>query len=396
MKVSVVLPAYRHEQFVGPAIESVLSQSFSDFELLIGDDASPDGTVDVIRSYQDPRIRFFPHHINYGATFNHRFLLERAQGEYVALINSDDLWLPGKLEKQVRYLDEHPEVVMCSCWAKFIDENGEDLYIADNVFEQPNRTQEEWIEYFFLHGNCICHPGVLIRREVYERLNYYHLALRQLPDFEMWVRMIREGEFYIFQEPLVAHRRFIGKGENTSTPKIENSIRDVMESYYVLSEYLEDLPDDLFCRTFRKHFQNQRASTAVELRCERFFLLASGRYYMGEIYKQAAVMYFFRHYDMEMAKVLREQYQYMLSDFYQLSCQVNLLGLIAPEKQEEGPDKHEETAHGNMLPSQEDMIEHYIRSNWLRVLGILLFRKGTWCYRFASKIYRAFKGKKSE
>ena len=365
MKVSIVMPAYRHEKFVGPAIESILNQSFTDFELLIGDDASPDRTVDIIRGYDDSRIKFYPHHYNYGATFNHRFLLEQAQGEYVALINSDDLWLPGKLEKQVRYLDSHPETVMCTGWAKFIDENGVEIDLGSNVFEQPNRTQTQWIEYFFTHGNCICHPAVLVRRKAYEELMYYRLALRQLPDFEIWTRMICLGEFYIFQEPLVAHRRFIQQGENTSAPKKENSIRDVMESYYILSEYLENIDDDLFCRTFRTYFRNKKASVHEELVCERYFLLESGKYYMSDISKQAAIMYFIRNYTMPVSRVFRHTYNYTLNDFYKVSGQVDLLGLT----------------------SQQEKINQYIRNHRKKSICIALFGEETVMYKWVKRLF---------
>lgn len=381
MKVSILLPSYNHEKFVGAAIDSVLSQSYSDFELLVGDDGSTDHTAEVIRKYSDPRIVFFPHQSNLGATLNHRFLLEKAKGEYVALINSDDLWLPDKLEKQVQYLDDHPAAVMCAGWAKFIDENGNDIDIGDNIFEQRNRTQAEWIEYFFIHGNCICHPSVLVRREVYEKLGFYNLALRQLPDFEMWVRMIQEGEFYIFQQPMVAHRRFMCEGENTSSPTLNNSIRDVMESYYILSNYLENLSDQLFYKAFHDYFKNKNAKTHVELCCERFFLLESGKYYMGRINKQAAIMYLLKNYGPEMAHVLRETYDYSLQDFHALSCQVDLLGI-----------RHavEDTDKVDIL-GKEHIAEEYIRSNRLKSVGIALFGKNTFIYRIGKKILHFLK-----
>lgn len=381
MKVSVLLPSYNHEKFVGAAIESVISQSFSDFELLIGDDGSTDHTADVVLSYSDPRIVFFPHQKNFGATFNHRFLLEKAKGQYVALINSDDLWLQNKLEKQVQYLDEHPNVVMCAGWAKFIDENGNEIDIGDNIFEQPNRTQAEWIEHFFSHGNCICHPSVLVRREIYEKLGFYNLALRQLPDFEMWVRMIHEGEFYIFQEPMVAHRRFICAGENTSAPTCNNSIRDVMESYYILSTYLESLSDRLFDEAFHSYFKNKNARTHWELCCERFFLLESGQYYMSGINKQAAIMYFLKNYCPEMAQVLREVYGYSLQDFHNLSCQVDLLGIRC---------RTESPANMDGL-GNEKIAENFIRSNRLKSVGIALAGKNTVIYRVGKKILHFFK-----
>lgn len=380
MKVSVLMPAYNHETFVGTAIESVLSQSFTDFEFLIGDDASTDRTAEIIRSYNDSRIRFYQHCNNFGATLNHRFLLEQAQGEYIALINSDDIWMSGRLQKQVEYLNKHPNTVMCSSWANFIDENGDSIAFADNIFEQPNRTQEEWIEYFFCHGNCICHPGVLVRNNIYKKIGYYNLALRQLPDFEIWVRMIREGDFYIFQEPLVAHRRFLKSGENTSTPKPENSIRDVMESYFVLTHYLNELDDVLFCKAFHRYFRDESASTHEELCCERFFLLQSGRYYMSGISKQAATMYIYQNYSLDMAGILRKKYQYTLTDIHALSCQVDLLGILHSTY--------------DLRKANEEIATNYIRENQVKALGLALLQPNTRLYKFGKKIFHKIRNKK--
>lgn len=390
MKVSVCLPAYNHEAYIAEAIESVLSQSFSDFELLIGDDGSPDGTVQVIKRYNDPRIRTFFHEKNYGATFNHRFLLEQARGEYIALINSDDVWLQGKLEKQVAYLDTHKDTVLCSGWAKFIDENGNDLELGENVFQQPNRTQAEWIEHLFCCGNCICHPGVLIRRTAYEKLDYYRLALRQLPDYEMWTRMIREGNFYIFQEPLVVHRRFIGNSKNTSSPLIDNSIRDVMESYFILSNYLETLPDDLFSAAFRKYFHNKHAITPTELQCERFFLLEGGQYYMKKIYKQAAIMFFYRNYDANMAKTLRETYHYTLKEFFELSCQVDLLGLRDKAPIVSAMPKSENIPNGESALAYPDTMEYFIRTHRLKTIVMAIIPPNSKLFRILRTVYRKY------
>ena len=96
--VSVVMPSYSHEKYVGIAIKSVLNQSFRDYEFLISDDCSPDHTVDEIKKFQDDRIKLHVFSKNQGATVNHKYLIDRAQGKYVALINSDDVWLPGRLE----------------------------------------------------------------------------------------------------------------------------------------------------------------------------------------------------------------------------------------------------------------------------------------------------------
>src|ERR1700735_5122693 len=101
-RVSVIMATYNHAPFVAEAIQSVLSQDFGDFEFIIADDGSSDGTRDVVGRIQDPRIRFYPNTVNRGACVVTNELIDRSTGEYVALINSDDCWLQSKLSGQVR------------------------------------------------------------------------------------------------------------------------------------------------------------------------------------------------------------------------------------------------------------------------------------------------------
>ena len=104
-KVSVVMASYNHEAFVREAIGSVLNQSYQDFELVITDDGSADGTVKAIQSVSDPRIRLNVFKENQGACAAVNDALARARGDYIAVLNSDDYFLPGKLEKQVAFVD---------------------------------------------------------------------------------------------------------------------------------------------------------------------------------------------------------------------------------------------------------------------------------------------------
>ena len=107
-RVSVIMASYNHEQFVGRAIQSVLDQTFQDFEIIVTDDASPDGTADVIRSFQDPRISVEQFERNRQDSARNR-CLARATGDYISILNSDDEFHPRKLEEQVAWLDAHPE-----------------------------------------------------------------------------------------------------------------------------------------------------------------------------------------------------------------------------------------------------------------------------------------------
>jgi len=109
-RVSVVMPAYNHRRFVGQAIASVLDQSFRDFELLVVDDGSTDGTPNVIRQFQDVRLMLEVFPANRGAVVAENTAIRSSRGEYIAILNSDDYFLPGKLETQVNFLDANPAV----------------------------------------------------------------------------------------------------------------------------------------------------------------------------------------------------------------------------------------------------------------------------------------------
>ncbi|MEA5047524.1 MAG: glycosyltransferase [Eubacteriales bacterium] len=326
--VSVILPSYNHEKYVGIAIESVLNQSFRDFELLISDDHSSDHTVEVIRRYPDDRIFLHVFSENQGATINHKYLFDQARGKYVALINSDDVWLSSKLEKQVAFLEAHDEIGACFSFAEIIDEEGKKSRDYHDGFQEANRTQAEWYAHFFHFGNCLCHPSILIRTEIYREIGFYNLSLRQLPDFEMWVRLVKHYNIYIFQEPLAQHRRFASSGKNTSAPTMENSMRDAVESSYILNHYFCDVSDRLFAEAFGKEFRKAGASTHNELCCEKFFLLLAGHYYIPQLSLPAAIQYFFEIYSEEgVADTFRDSYNFTLQDFHAISWKGNPLGM---------------------------------------------------------------------
>lgn len=372
--VSVILPSYNHEKHLGQAVESVLYQDYSDFELLISDDGSSDNSVKVIESYTDPRIKANYFKTNRGAYFNHKHLIDKANGEYIALINSDDLWLPGKLKKQMDFMRNNPSYGACFTWAYLIDENN-DKVSEPNVFIQPNRSQSEWIEYFYTRGNCICHPSILIKREIYERLGSYNGAMRQLPDFDMWVRLIKHYPIYVIQEFLTCHRRFITTGENTSAPSLNNSMRDVLESYCILNTFFNDMPDELIRQAFNKHFRNTEATSNLELACEKFFLMLDKKYYIGGVNLLSAVNYFIKTYNYEgMADTYKECYNFTLQDFYKITGQIDLLGML-PQGTLSDADSP------NFIPYK------YVKENKIRVISMIFLERESKAYKGLKSIY---------
>lgn len=240
-KVSIILTSYNHGPYLGEAIGSILNQTFEDFELIVWDDASTDNSWEIITSYTDSRIRAYRNDINIGPVHGvNKAIFEIARGQYIALHHSDDVWLPAKLQKQVEYLDQHPEFGAAFTYVQVIDEYGAPLQDVTNfyysIFRQPNRTRWQWLRFFFFSGNALCHPSILIRKECYEQCGGYDERLAQLPDFDMWIRLLFKYDIHILQEELIRFR--IRNNEvNTSGDRPDTRIRGSVEYLSLLGHY---------------------------------------------------------------------------------------------------------------------------------------------------------------
>jgi glycosyltransferase involved in cell wall biosynthesis/uncharacterized coiled-coil protein SlyX len=251
-KVTVVLTSYNHAKFLHESIDSVLNQTYSDFRLLIWDDASTDESWAIINSYSDPRIQAFRNKTNQGGKFP-EMSPEMVSGEYIAIHHSDDVWEPQKLEKQVPFLDSHPEIGAVFTNAMIIGEQGEPFedkaHFYYSIFNQPNRSRHEWLNYFFNNGNALCHPSVLIRKICYENCGLYRYGLAQLPDFDMWVRLCLKYEIHVLPEKLVRFR--IQANEvNASGNRPEARIRFQFELLQILNNFCSIKTSEEFIQVF--------------------------------------------------------------------------------------------------------------------------------------------------
>lgn len=240
-KVSVILTSFNHEKYLREAIDSALNQTFTDFELIIWDDASADGSWSVISSYSDSRIKAFRNESTKRGIYGiNKAISEVATGEYIAIHHSDDVWEPDKLEKQVAFLDTNTEIGAVFTNALAIAEDssplaGEQHYYS-NIFDQPNRTRHEWLRFFFNSGNALCHPSALIRKACYEDCGLYRYGLAQLGDFDMWIRLCLKYEIHVLPEKLVRFRVRDNEA-NASASRPESRIRTLYEFYKLLPNY---------------------------------------------------------------------------------------------------------------------------------------------------------------
>lgn len=182
-KVTVFIPIYNREAYVGAAIDSVLAQSFRDFELLLIDDGSTDRSVEVLRSYDDPRVRVVCNGRNLGIPRTRNRGLELARGEYIALLDSDDAARPGRLQKQAAFLDRHPDCVQVGGWKQDMDEHGR---VLRKIKRQPTSSADIHAQLLF---RCSLTNTTIMGRTATLREYGYRNGFARCQDYDLHVRL---------------------------------------------------------------------------------------------------------------------------------------------------------------------------------------------------------------
>lgn len=169
--------------FVGAAVESILGQSFTDFEFLIVDDASVDSSRRIVRSYTDPRVRLLHNEVNLGIVPSANRGLAEARGEFIARMDADDISRPDRLAWQVAYLDAHPQVAVCGSAAEVIDAAGKVVGL-----DRPP-TSPAGIRRALFRRNPIINTSVLMRREALRTVGLYDARFLHNEDYDLWLRL---------------------------------------------------------------------------------------------------------------------------------------------------------------------------------------------------------------
>lgn len=291
--ISVIMATYNHADFVEQAINSVLQQRGVDLEFLITDDGSIDNTREVVSSFNDERIRFFPNVINRGACTVSNELILRASGEYVALINSDDYWKDeNKLSYQLQYMQQNKTVGACFGRATFVDKNGLNIpkmtLPFGKVFDQENKSRGKWLRYFFDSGNCICHPTILIKKSCYDELGLYNNRFRQLPDYDFWIRLIKYYEIYVSERDLINFR--IMPGENASSQTPANSVRTINEHYLISESFFNNVNRELLIDGFSDLLIHKDIPDDNHLEIEKTLLYFTYNQWLGIAYKMIGLL----------------------------------------------------------------------------------------------------------
>ncbi|MGH8001851.1 MAG: glycosyltransferase family 2 protein [Brasilonema sp.] len=234
-KVSVIIPAYNAIAYLKETVESVFKQTFTDFEILIVDDGSSDGTVEWVSQIQDSRVRLISQQ-NQGSSGARNTGITAAGGEYIALLDADDIWEPTKLEKQVRHLEENPSVGLVDTWTVLINQQGKS---TGRIVVSYAEGDDVWKQLVQFKTVCACDSTPLIRRSCFEVVGLFNRELPFLEDLDMWIRLASRYRFAVIKEPLVRYRQHPGSKSTNCQGTLE-AFRTIVEKAFeaVPSDFL--------------------------------------------------------------------------------------------------------------------------------------------------------------
>lgn len=248
-KVTVLMSVYNGEKYLKEAVDSILSQTFTDFEFLIIDDASTDRTPEILRSYRDPRIRIITNEENLGLTKSLNRGLALVMGKYIARMDADDISYPQRIEEQVKYLEEFQNVGLVGSSFEIIDESGN--IVSRNVYK--NYTSEN-IYYKLIFNNCIAHSSVMYRRDLVIKIGGYNERLTRTQDYDLWSKISKRSRIEIIDEVLLKWRDSQSNISNKCKTEqdliakniFEENIRSIKQSYIIDLEKIICFHDEGF------------------------------------------------------------------------------------------------------------------------------------------------------
>ncbi len=224
-RVSVIVPAYNAMRYLPLALESILAQSFQDFEIIIVDDGSRDGIKRWAAQLEDPRIDFFTQ-ANSGSAAARNTGISHATGEYIAFLDADDLWASTKLEQQVKLLDEKQDVGLVYTWVATIDAEGE----LDGKSYCHSEVGEVWDS--LIEGDLlVCGSTPMIRRTCFEEVGLFDIRFAYAQTWEMWLRIAGKYSFQVIPEILVHYRSHPGN-ISKKWQHVESNYKAIIEKVF--------------------------------------------------------------------------------------------------------------------------------------------------------------------
>ena len=258
MLVSVIIPTYNSARYLAEAVDSVLAQTFSDFEVLVIDDGSTDETEELMRRYAG-RVRCFRQQNSGVAEARNRGIRE-SRGKFVSFLDADDTWLPDKLARQIEALKNRPDDRFCYSAFTVVDSQ------LNPIFVNRSKRRASALEDLLLRGNAvgsIC--TVLCERELFNKVGGFDPDLSQCADWDMWVRIAVQTEFLYIDEPLATYRRH-GDMMSGNPALLESDSIQVLEKGFAIP----NLPQSLRAHRRTAFARNYMVLAGTYFRARRY------------------------------------------------------------------------------------------------------------------------------
>lgn len=198
--ISVIMSVYNGAIYLRQAIESILNQTYTDFEFIIIDDGSKDNSLNIIKSYKDPRIVLISR-TNKGLTASLNEGIEKARGIFIARQDADDISMLDRFEKEIAFMNSHPDVGLIGSNYVHIDEKGKETGGHTNIFTHPND-----LKACLVLCNQYGHGSILVRRDVLTKVGPYSQSVGHAEDYDLWIRISRVTKVANIEEPLFLYR----------------------------------------------------------------------------------------------------------------------------------------------------------------------------------------------
>lgn len=278
-KISVIIPAYNSEKTIAHTINSVLNQSFTDLELIVINDGSQDSTLDIIKQIQDPRIKVFSYS-NAGGNVSRNRGLNLAVGEFVSFLDADDLWMPDKLESQLKALEENLTAKVAYSWTDYIDANGEFVLSGKRINVNGDVYESLLVSNFLENGS-----NPLIYRTALITLGGFDESLAAAQDWDMWLRLASKFNFVCVPSVKILYR-ISANSVSSNLVRQEKACLQLLERAYkerpsalnqTWNTSIANLYKYLTCKALQKPLNRQKGLTAAKF-LWRYFINDSSRF----------------------------------------------------------------------------------------------------------------------
>lgn len=259
-KVSILMPVYNAEQYLSQALDSIVSQSFEDWELILINDGSTDGSESIIMDYDDERIFYIKNPVNLKLIKTLNKGIDYCGGQYIARMDADDICHPDRLKHQVEFLDSHPQVLMCGTAAAVIDNCGKQ---TGNIY---NLTSDDYLQINLMFSPSFIHPSMMIRTEVLKE-NKYDEAYKHVEDYDLWCRIAKLGKVANIDDELLRYR-WHDSNVSVLNSEVQSELKDELIKRELSRLDLIPTESELYCH--KVTFQLYALGNKLDVPVDRF------------------------------------------------------------------------------------------------------------------------------